>query len=356
MELSARRYATGRRACAVVPVSEYGDPDRQFGYAYDERDGTGRGPMPALAVDRRSGRPRGLPLPHVARASALPQQRAACPAGPRTRRALRRRRHAARPRAPRRAAQARRCGGLDAASERFDAWESCVSWVPVTEYGDPDGAFGYLFGCGTRSASGRRWRSTAATGTTPTTCSWPSSAATARRRRARTNRARGSTDVRLALHRRGLRAAAARRRAGGGRRTAPSVADRVEELQQELDSLDRGRRGPAGARRGVRALRQCMYLIGVSRAAAGLRCTATARRGRALALDIRGFGRPEVPVPRLPGRGAPEHRMQRGRGRGGHRRLSDPALLLNPRPAASESRHGPDFPSRPRADAPAPRG
>ena len=35
---------------------------------------------------------------------------------------------------------------LLAASERFDEWESCVSWVPVTEYGDPDGKFGYLFG------------------------------------------------------------------------------------------------------------------------------------------------------------------------------------------------------------------
>jgi hypothetical protein len=35
---------------------------------------------------------------------------------------------------------------LLAASERFDEWESCVSWVPVTEYGDPDARFGYLFG------------------------------------------------------------------------------------------------------------------------------------------------------------------------------------------------------------------
>ena len=35
---------------------------------------------------------------------------------------------------------------LLAASERFDEWESCVSWVPVTEYGDPDGKFGYFYG------------------------------------------------------------------------------------------------------------------------------------------------------------------------------------------------------------------
>ena len=27
---------------------------------------------------------------------------------------------------------------LEAISERFDEWESCVSWVPVTELGDPD--------------------------------------------------------------------------------------------------------------------------------------------------------------------------------------------------------------------------
>ena len=35
---------------------------------------------------------------------------------------------------------------LEAISERFDEWESCVSWVPVTEFGDPDQKFGYLFG------------------------------------------------------------------------------------------------------------------------------------------------------------------------------------------------------------------
>lgn len=31
-------------------------------------------------------------------------------------------------------------------SSRFDEWESCLSWVPVTEYGDADNRFGYLFG------------------------------------------------------------------------------------------------------------------------------------------------------------------------------------------------------------------
>ena len=72
--------------------------------------------------------------------------------------------------------------GCETISERFDEWESCVSWVPVTELGDPDQKFGYLFGPqgGAARATGRRCTSTAATGTTPTTCSSRSSAATGR--------------------------------------------------------------------------------------------------------------------------------------------------------------------------------
>ena len=57
MELSAARYADWEACLRGVPVSEYGDPDRQRGYLYDERNGIGTGYMPALAVDRKS-RPR----------------------------------------------------------------------------------------------------------------------------------------------------------------------------------------------------------------------------------------------------------------------------------------------------------
>jgi hypothetical protein len=39
-----------------------------------------------------------------------------------------------------------RAKALERMSERFDEWESCLSWVPVTEYGDPEGRFGYLYG------------------------------------------------------------------------------------------------------------------------------------------------------------------------------------------------------------------
>ena len=154
MEWSAARYADWRACVRGVPVSEYGDPDRRFGYAYDEGDGTGRGFMPALAVDRTS-RPRredylflafrrgGDCRSHAPQpggtadaASARPPPRAGVSSRRGTLRSLERR-------VRRRTRSARR---LDAAAERFDAWESCVSQVPVTEYGDPDGAFGYLFG------------------------------------------------------------------------------------------------------------------------------------------------------------------------------------------------------------------
>ena len=35
---------------------------------------------------------------------------------------------------------------LERMAARFDEWESCLSWVPVTEYGDADNRFGYLYG------------------------------------------------------------------------------------------------------------------------------------------------------------------------------------------------------------------
>jgi hypothetical protein len=163
MELAAARYADWEACIQGVPVSEYGDPDGQSGYLYDERDGTGRGYRPALAVDRKSrpGRedslffnfshtsncrsdpplPGGTAEPASARTSALrrPTSRSMLGNLERRVRSLKRR--------------ARR---LLAASERFDVWESCVSWVPVTEYGAPDGGFGYLFGASDGTAPGYR--------------------------------------------------------------------------------------------------------------------------------------------------------------------------------------------------------
>jgi hypothetical protein len=163
MQETADRYEDWERCISWVPVSEYGDPDRQFGYRYDERDGTSPGYRPALAVDRRSRPGRedymfldfdggsdcesaapaaggtadsasvnraGAPRPHASTSKRRKRTLRAQVA--RLERKVRRMKRLARE--------------LERASERFDEWESCVSWVPVTELGDPDGKYGYAFG------------------------------------------------------------------------------------------------------------------------------------------------------------------------------------------------------------------
>jgi hypothetical protein len=136
-------------------VNELGDRDRQSGYLYDDRDGTGVGYMDALAVDRRRkwGREDYLFI-HFRGAgcrsdnpqpggTAEPASVRAASARSRGRPGLRRRVTMLERKADRLFQRAQR---LETISERFDEWESCVSWVPVTEYGDPDQKFGYLFG------------------------------------------------------------------------------------------------------------------------------------------------------------------------------------------------------------------
>jgi hypothetical protein len=158
MELSAARYADWEACVHGVPVSEYGDPDGRWGYVYDERNGIGPSYWPALAIDRKS-RPRKedylflnfsrrgncrshAPLPGGTADPASVRSTAAASGGLHGRTLRRTVRHLER-RVRHLKRSARR---LLAASERFDEWESCVSWVPVTEYGDPEGKFGYLFG------------------------------------------------------------------------------------------------------------------------------------------------------------------------------------------------------------------
>ena len=58
MEQSAENYEDWQTCLTYVPVNELGDRDRQFGYLYDDRDGTAIGYMDALAVDRRRRRGR----------------------------------------------------------------------------------------------------------------------------------------------------------------------------------------------------------------------------------------------------------------------------------------------------------
>jgi hypothetical protein len=164
MELSVARYHAWDSCLRYVPVSEYGDAwENRFGYLFDARDGTGVGFMDALAIDRFS-RPRKEDYMFIdfdrqgCRSDAPEPGGTAEPASVRTppRSAARRSRLRRNGRPglmaqvaalERRAERlSRRAQVLEAASERFDAWESCVSWVPVTQEGDEEDRFGYLFG------------------------------------------------------------------------------------------------------------------------------------------------------------------------------------------------------------------
>jgi hypothetical protein len=92
---------------------------------------------------------------------------------------------------------------------------------------------------------------------------------------------------------------------------APSVRDRVEDLQQELDSLTEEVEDLQEPIAEFELFDECMYLIGVSeygRANGTLGYhfgrAGTARRP-ALALDIRGFGRPMYKFLAFPGEEPP---------------------------------------------------
>jgi hypothetical protein len=154
MERIARNFHHWMTCVSPLPVSEYGDPDHRFGFLYDERDGTGLDRRPALAVDtgnRRRPDYMFLKFAHRDDCQSAPT-RPGTPGSPGTGDNAKRG-------VPRGSSLRSRVGALergvedlerrgellDSMSERFDEWESCLSWVPVTEYGDPDGYFGYLY-------------------------------------------------------------------------------------------------------------------------------------------------------------------------------------------------------------------
>ena len=149
MEQSAEHAEDWVTCIKYVPVNELGDRDRQSGYLYDERDGTGVGHMDGIAVDRRrkAGKEDYLFMHFRGNGcrSDNPQPGGTAEPAVRSRRrpSLRRQLTMLERKARRLIARSQR---LETISERFDEWESCVSWVPVTELGDPDQKFGYLFG------------------------------------------------------------------------------------------------------------------------------------------------------------------------------------------------------------------
>jgi hypothetical protein len=147
MEQSAEGYEDWQTCLKYIPVNEQGDRDRRFGYVYDERDGTGPGYMDGLAVDRRRRRGREdymfIHFRGGGCRSERPQPGGTAEPASYARPGLMRQARTLEHRARRLFARSQR---LETISERFDEWESCVSWVPVTEMGDPEQRFGYLYG------------------------------------------------------------------------------------------------------------------------------------------------------------------------------------------------------------------
>jgi hypothetical protein len=154
MEQTADRYAKWKTCVSWVSVNEVGDPDNTFGFGYDQKDGTGPTFMPALAVDQADERPDYVFLKFARRDDCHSQpvqpggtaEDASLDAPDAVQTTL-----AASPSSNVRMLEKKvkqlqeRAKALERMSERFDEWESCLSWVPVTEYGNPDGRFGYLY-------------------------------------------------------------------------------------------------------------------------------------------------------------------------------------------------------------------
>ena len=147
MERTVSRYRRWRKCISQVPVSLFGAVDRRFGFAYNEVDGSGAGFQNALAIDRRKPADyrflrfasrrgcvsaRTVPGGTADPARAPVSRKASISAEPKLRDL-----ESTYTEIEKRARTVERSAG------RFDEWESCLAWVPVTEYGDPAGRFGF---------------------------------------------------------------------------------------------------------------------------------------------------------------------------------------------------------------------
>jgi hypothetical protein len=134
-----------------VPVDLMGDVQHRWGFHYDERDGAGLDTRTALTVHQGRRRPH-LVLLRLSRAKRC-LSRAPDPNGTgEDARPIRGRESSGPSRRPPRIGVLelrlrrleRRVGRVESGTERFDEWESCLSWLPVTEYGHEDQDLGYL--------------------------------------------------------------------------------------------------------------------------------------------------------------------------------------------------------------------
>jgi hypothetical protein len=314
MERIARRFHRSMGCISSLPVSEYGDPDHRFGFHYDERDGTGLDRRPALAVDTRDRRRPDyifLKFAHRDSCQSAPT-RPGTPGNPGT--ADPAKRGTARASSLRSRVRTlerrlvnieRRATRLDRMSERFDEWESCLSWVPVTEYGDPEGGFGYLF---ESQGSEPVYRPALAVDVSE----WddPDYEFLAFAGRDRPFRARecggepgeGVDKVRV-------RAASGKIHVSHGRGGA-ALRDRVVDVRQELDSLREEIADLGEPVEEFDTFDQCMHVIGVTEYGSRSRDSgylygANRSPRPAFAMDLRGFDPPEYQLLAFPGEEPP---------------------------------------------------
>ena len=144
LQHTARRFDVLRGCTTLLPVDRLGDPGARWGFRYDERDGTGVGTRTALALHPGRGRAT-LSLLDLSRRSAC-LSRPVDPNGAGDDARL----TSARPRVTwksvkhRLAVLQRAVRKVDAVTGRYDEWESCLSWLPVTEDGDRRQDLGFL--------------------------------------------------------------------------------------------------------------------------------------------------------------------------------------------------------------------
>jgi hypothetical protein len=141
----ARRFDVMLDCTRRYPVRQLGDVQHRWGFRYDERDGTGEDLRPAL-VRRPRGVDRGWDLLRMStsrRCLSLPVDPNGTGADARV---------VPRPR-PRGDLDRlwrwlhrleRLAARVEARTERFDDWESCLEALPLTEAGDLRQGFGYL--------------------------------------------------------------------------------------------------------------------------------------------------------------------------------------------------------------------
>jgi hypothetical protein len=134
LDTSAGRFDELLRCTREIDVDQAGDIRHRWGFRYDERDGTGIDTRSALVRHRGDGAP-DLRLLRLSRGerclSAAPDPNGTGEA-------------ASAAHAPGLGELERLAARVERTTERFDEWESCLTWVPVTEAGDHDQNLGYL--------------------------------------------------------------------------------------------------------------------------------------------------------------------------------------------------------------------